>query len=709
MNQTEVGKPVEGRRSAEFFERANSEYDAGNFAKALELFDSAILCGLENEVVYNNKGASLDALGRSSEAVKCYKRATILNNEYELAWHNLGNSLFLGETYKDAARAYTKAAVLKPGRIENWTGLAASYTKLGRNKRAKEAIAALSSFVKGDSSIMLLQSDLYLDAGLTEESMERCRDYIAARPDSVDGFARLGSTQHEMGDYGKAIETFENALKVDPRNKELWNNVGYTCFCAGFLEKALSCFDKAIEIDPGYKHAWYNKGYAYHGADLLEDAIRCYQKAIELDPLDRVLWNNLGNAMYNLGRYADSIPKFVEAIRVDPDYEIAWNNIGNALEKMNLNKEAIPFHERSLEIRPDFDYALYAKGVCKSLSGDPEGGYDLVLESLDLNPSYDEAWKARSKIAGQMGRYDEALISIEEAIALNPEYDQGWTERGEILLAVGYPEAAQASFEMALKCLEDIRPDTVLGTASLLRRGVVLARLGRYDEALANLETVALTGKLSSTAVPKALELRRFLNKWDLPDSLREVAEKSEDSSVRLALAGFLLDTGDWQSADKVLSGINHIDDDPELDFMRLKAKVLLGDPTASSRLARMAREDGMRVSIERFEAEVEEARGNLRQAQRAYESALKAAPSDRIAALGLARVRLRSKDAKSAIRAADLALGVDATDWEPHRIKADAYELLGEHDKAAKEVEHAKRILVLSGFGQQDSSGGQD
>jgi Flp pilus assembly protein TadD len=120
-----------------------------------------------------------------------------------------------------------------------------------------------------------------------------------------------------------------------------------------------------------------------------------------------------------------------------------------------------------------------------------------------------------------------------------------------------------------------------------------------------------------------------------------------------------------------------------------------------------MAREEGLRASIERFEAEVLEARGNLRQAVKAYARALEITPSDRSAALGLARVRLRSKEAKEALHAADLALGIDPKDWEPHRIKADAYELLGEHEKAAREVEHAKELLILSGFGQEDSSGG--
>ena len=707
LNQTTAETPGDKHAAAEFFERANAAYDSGDFTKALELFDSAILCGLNNEVVFNNKGASLDALGKNEEAIKCYRRATLINKDYELAWHNLGNSLFISESFKEAANAYSKAALLKSARLENWTGLAASYSKLERPKKAKVAIDALSSFAKDDPSVLLLQADLFLDAGLTDEAINACRRYIERRPDSIDGFARIGSIQHERAEYGKAIETFEEALKVSPGNKELWNNVGYSCFCAGFLEKALQCFDKAIEIDPNYKHAWYNKGYAYHGADMLEDAVKCYTKAIALDPVDRVLWNNLGNALYNIGRYADSIPNFVEAIKVDPDYEIAWNNIGNALEKLGLYGDAIPYHDRSLEIRPDFDYALYAKGVCKSLTGDPEGGYDLVLESLDLNPSYDEAWKARSRIAGQMGRYDEALISIEESLALNPEFDQGWSERGEILLAVGEPEAAQASFEMALRCLENIRPETVGGIAALIRRGAVLARLGRYDEALANLETAALSGKLGSSAIPKALELRRFLNKWDIPPSLTEIAEGSDDISVKFALARFHADAGNWEAADVVLSSIPDGHDDQEMTFMRMKVKALLGDHKAVLKLSGMVKDPSVLEKDLRFDAEVFEARGSLLHAASAYERALDASPSDHLAALGLARVRLRAKRPKEAIEAAGVAQGSDPRDWEPHRIKADAFELLGEKEKAAKEVKRARLLLAGSGLESDRPSGG--
>jgi len=163
------------------------------------LFDEAIASGLANEVVFNNKGAALDALGRNEEAVECYKKATYINDKYELAWHNLGNSLFIQEHYWGAARAYTKATRLKSDRKENWSGLAASYSKLGRKRSAGRAIKNLDRFSSVDSSTILLQSDLYLDGGFSDEAVEKCNEYIALKPESVEGYARLGTVEHERG------------------------------------------------------------------------------------------------------------------------------------------------------------------------------------------------------------------------------------------------------------------------------------------------------------------------------------------------------------------------------------------------------------------------------------------------------------------------------------------------------------------------------
>jgi len=701
LNESESAEQDEMTPGQRLFTEANEEYDEGNFQAALDLFDRAIDTGAGNEVVWNNRGAALDALARHEEAADSYKKAALINPSYELAWHNLGNSLFIQELFEQAARAYSKAAKENPDRKENWSGLAASYSSAGMNKKARTAIEELDRFGEEDPLTLLLQADLYLEAGFAELSAARSKAFIAKQPAAEEGYARLGAAQHESGDYNHAIESFEQALKLSPADKEVWNNLGYTYFCAGHLTRAVECFDKALEIDPRYKNAWYNKGYAYHGADMLEDAVLCYEKALLEDSLDRVLWNNLGNALYNLGRYGESIPKFVEAIRVDPDYEIAWNNIGNALEKTGGYAEAIPFHERSLEINPEFDYALYAKGVCKAHTGDPEGGYDLVLESIALNPSYDEAWKARSAIATQMGRLDEALWSIEEALTLNPEFDQGWSQRGEILLSIGDAEGAHASFEMALRCLENVRLEVASGLTTLARRGDLLARLGRFDEALVNYETAALTGK-NVPSVYKVIELSKFLERRDLPRGMKEVIERARIPDLDLAYASYLLDNGDVAEAERILERLTpdgEIDD--TLVLARARARALAKDCAGAART--LQSEKNASVQSQLLRAEVSEEKGDLQRAARDYEAALDRSPSNVLAAIALARTRLRLGKYKAAIESSNLAMGIDPVNWEPHKIKSDAYAALKDNHKALEERRRAAELLAAAGLKPED------
>ena len=704
MNQTSSADSSKPRpKGFELFERANSEYDAGRYESALAIFEEAIASGLKSEVVYNNKGTTLDAMGRYQDAAECYQKAVSIKPTYELAWHNLGNCLYVQELYVDASAAYGRATKLNPKRKENWSGLAACCSRTGRRKRASRAIEKLDAFAVNDKSILLLQSDLYLDCGYTQKAIERCEVYIEACPESAVGYTRLGSVAHELGDYNRAIFAFSRALKITPDDKEIWNNLGYTCFSRGYLERAHECFDKAISLDPSYKHAWYNKGYAYHGADMLEEAVRCYKRAIAIDPADRVLWNNLGNALYNLGRYVESIPKFVTALKVDPDYEIAWNNIGNALEKIGAFGEAIPFHDRSLEINPHFDYAIYAKGVCRSKIGFLEDGYDLIIESLDINPSYDEAWKARASVASQLGRWDEALMSIEQSLLLNPDFDQGWGERGEILLSMGDEEGAQASFEMALKCLEKVSPTTSSGLMALIRRGDLLARLGRFEEALMNYETVAITRKIDFVSVPKALAMCRLIGRMELPKGLGDAVEASKDTSARVEYAEFLLDKGDAGTAKNVVLSMSNSPVARDEMLARARARVLKGEIERARILLSWEKGPSSNEISMSFMGELLESKGDLLGAARVYRKRLKQDPADFLAALSLSRVMLRMKDFHRAIRTADMAIGIDDRDWEPHKIKADAYAALGDGEKSRAEAAQASARLALVNMKPED------
>ena len=674
---------------SELFARANEAYDKGEFLTAIELLDDAIAKGLSSVVAYNNKGAALDALGRREAATKCYRAAISCSSSYELAWHNLGNSLFAQERFGGAARAYSRAARLNSDRVENLVGLAESLIENGSVRRARAAIGRLSSAAEKDRSLLLLQADLYVRARDGDAAIERCKKYTSSSPNDALGHANLGGVLHELGNFKGAIRSFERALKLTPDDPQTWNNFGYSCYCDGQTDRALAAFDRAIEISPDYKHAWYNKGYSLHGVDRLDEAVKCYEKALEIDPVDPVLLNNIGNALYNLGRYADSLPCFVEAIDVDPDYEIAWNNIGNALEKMGRYADAVPFHNRSLEIRPDFDYALYAKGVCKAELGDVEEGYELLLESLDLNPSYDEAWRARAQIAQRLGRMDDALSSIDAALTLNPMLCDAWVERGDMLARMRDGAGAHTSYAHAHDCAEQMVLRTPFDGDPWRMKSSVLLRLGRYPEALGAAVRAMTSRHPDMTAMPLAFDICQMADFSELPQELVDIADRQKEVGMVLPYAAFLAARGRWASVVEKMSAYSVEDIGIAGRAMLVQALVNKGARTEAIDVA--SRSPASERS--RLLAEVESASGDWKKAIGHFRAAMAHTPGDYPAAIGLAKALLSAGMHDEAVAAATLAAGVDAFEWEPHEIMAEAFESLGEHKRASDARERAKEL----------------
>lgn len=87
---------------------------AGNFDKALEIYDKALILRQDLAPVHNNRGNALKMLGRFEEAVESYGKAAALNPESPEILTNMGVALSGLQRYEDAAVCYEKALKLKP-------------------------------------------------------------------------------------------------------------------------------------------------------------------------------------------------------------------------------------------------------------------------------------------------------------------------------------------------------------------------------------------------------------------------------------------------------------------------------------------------------------------------------------------------------------------------------------------------------------------
>ncbi len=102
---------------------------------------------------------------------------------------------------------------------------------------------------------------------------------------------------------------------------EAYNNRGIAYSNLGDHARAIQEFDQALRLDPSLSFAFSNRGIAYSELGKYRRAFEDYDQALRLDPTLVHTRNNRGNAYASIGDYARAIADYDEALRLDPDLE----------------------------------------------------------------------------------------------------------------------------------------------------------------------------------------------------------------------------------------------------------------------------------------------------------------------------------------------------------------------------------------------------
>lgn len=136
-----------------------------------------------------------------------------------------------------------------------------------------------------------------------------------------------GVMAYHNGRYEKAIEMFENAIKLDPEFTEAFNNLGLTYTEINEEKKATEAFKKAIEFNPELAATYNNLGYVFYRLGSYQEAIEMYNEAIGRSKNNSSAYTNLGNAYYKMDRIEEAIEAWKKAVEIDPANEKARRNL----------------------------------------------------------------------------------------------------------------------------------------------------------------------------------------------------------------------------------------------------------------------------------------------------------------------------------------------------------------------------------------------
>lgn len=166
----------------------------------------------------------------------------------------------------------------------------------------------------------------------------------------ADVFNMLGVIYHIGGKFNNAIESFEEALRVNPNYTEATLNLAVLFNDLGEYKKAKELYGRVRKrklpshLDPILSGKIANLhaqlGDTYRGIGKQEEAIDEYQKALKLCPTFVDIRTKLGISYRENNQKELSVKELSAAIERDPSFKNAYIQLGVTLYSMGQKEKA---------------------------------------------------------------------------------------------------------------------------------------------------------------------------------------------------------------------------------------------------------------------------------------------------------------------------------------------------------------------------------
>lgn len=269
------------------------------------------------------------------------------------------------------------------------------------------------------------------------------------------------------GGFEKAWAHFQEAMRIEPDEPLVRNNVGTTLMQMGRLEEALEQHREAVRLAPGYAEAHGNVGADLQRLGRYEEAARAYRVALDIKPELGFIHANLGVTLEKLGRAEEASAEIREALNINPESVQDHNALGDALLRVGKLDEAIVQYRQAVSLdqtqvmmQDNLGYALF-------MAGQLEEAEKVLRGAIRLQPDDAAAHDNLGNVLQRLQRVDEALGEYEKALKTGTPADLPdiHNDMGVALARLGRRDQAIAHFQEALK----LRPSFPAAQANLSR------------------------------------------------------------------------------------------------------------------------------------------------------------------------------------------------------------------------------------------------
>lgn len=530
--------------------------------------------------------------GDKAKALEYAQRASQSAPSDPQLWFLLGYAARLNAKYQMSVDAYTHGLKISPSSLEGQSGLAQTYSAMGRNEDAermlKQVVAADPRRVNDD----LVLGDLYMRAGDYKSAVDALSRADRFHPDARSELLMAICYEHD-NKLDLANKYLEGAKKRAPDNPEIQRSL------AGYYRE-LGKYPQAIAALKAISHpkpdVTAELAYTYELDGKLKESAQVYAKAADEMPKDMVLQLSAAQAAVQAGAIEEANPLLERAAELDPGYyklhvirgEIArmQNQVADAVREYTAAVSSLPAEtsegplygiqlhvdlsdlyrdardeqaaHRQIEIAQEQISRINQQGLSRApflrlraqirlAAGDPQGALADVRDALAIDAHDPNGLQLNGDVLMRLGQPGEAIGAYKTVLAVDPHNRFALTSLGYALRAVGRDAEAEKYFERLAQVAPDLYvPYLALGDLYTARRQFKSAQAS-YGKAfeLAPKNALVVAGGMNAAIEAHDLPLT---DKW----LGRSTPEMSREPEFLREEERYLTFKGDYQQSAQV-------------------------------------------------------------------------------------------------------------------------------------------------------------
>ena len=244
-------------------------------------------------------------------------------------------------------------------------------------------------------------------------------------------YALLAGAEGSKEDVAKAIENYQEALKLDPTASIIFEELTDLYIQTGRLQDAVTQADDLLKKNPDNLDARRMLGRIYTrmiggnpqegriNENYLRQAIDQYQKITQKDPKDAESWVMLGRLYRVSNNSPDAERSFKEALNIDPENEEALTGLGSLYMDLGDTKSAIDKLKAATDKSPS-ERTLAALAKAYEDTKNYKAAADTLKRALEIAPDDSRYIHELAEDLLFSDQVDEALKLYQDLAAEEP-------------------------------------------------------------------------------------------------------------------------------------------------------------------------------------------------------------------------------------------------------------------------------------------------